>query len=83
LFQIPDSGLINGKGRYVGGPQVPWSRINVVKGKRYRLRVINISAYAYFTFSIAGHRMTIIEVDGINHQPLTVSSLLYHEHSRD
>ncbi|KAJ7583561.1 laccase [Mycena floridula] len=71
---IMDSGLINGVGRYNGGPEVPWSRINVVAGKRYRFRVINTSAYAAFTFSIAGHRMTIIEADGVNHQPLTVDA---------
>ena len=38
---VPDSGLINNAGRYVGGPDVPWSRIDVVQGKRYRLRVMN------------------------------------------
>uniref|UniRef100_A0A8H8CKY3 Laccase n=1 Tax=Psilocybe cubensis TaxID=181762 RepID=A0A8H8CKY3_PSICU len=69
---IPDSGLINGVGRYNGGPQVVRARINVIAGKRYRFRVINISAYAAFTFSIEGHDLTIIEVDGISHVPHTV-----------
>lgn len=58
--RVPDSGLINGKGRYVGGPTVKRSVINVTKGKRYRLRVINISAIGSYTFSIEGHSMTII-----------------------
>ncbi|KAF9010407.1 laccase [Hymenopellis radicata] len=71
---IADSGVINGKGRYVGGPTVDWSRINVVAGKRYRFRCINISGYGQFTFSIADHSLTIIEVDGISHEPLTVDS---------
>ncbi|KAF9008088.1 laccase [Hymenopellis radicata] len=71
---IADSGVINGKGRYVGGPNVDWSRINVVAGKRYRFRCINISGYGQFTFSIADHSLTIIEVDGISHEPLTVDS---------
>lgn len=62
LTQIPDSGLINGAGRYVGGPQVVRARVNVVHGQRYRFRVINISAYAAFRFSIEGHTLTIIEV---------------------
>ncbi|TFK37392.1 laccase 16 [Crucibulum laeve] len=69
---IPDSGTINGIGRYVGGPTVVRARINVVTGKRYRFRVINISAYSGFRFSIEGHSLTIIEVDGINHVAKTV-----------
>ncbi|CAE6447279.1 unnamed protein product [Rhizoctonia solani] len=74
LSPVPDSGLINGKGRYVGGPAVPRSVINVKRGKRYRLRVINASAIGSFTFSIEGHRLTVIEADGIPHQPLPVDS---------
>ncbi|KDR65767.1 hypothetical protein GALMADRAFT_260110 [Galerina marginata CBS 339.88] len=69
---IPDSGLINGIGRYNGGPQVVRARINVIAGKKYRFRVINISAYAAFRFSVEGHDLTIIEVDGINHVAHTV-----------
>ncbi|CAE7087340.1 unnamed protein product [Rhizoctonia solani] len=71
---VPDSGLINGKGRYVGGPAVPRAVINAVRGKRYRLRVINASAIGSFTFSIEGHRLTVIEADGIPHEPLVVDS---------
>ncbi|KAG8738525.1 laccase [Ceratobasidium sp. 414] len=74
LSPVPDSALINGKGRYVNGPATPRSRINVTPGKRYRLRVINASAIGSYTFSIEGHNMTIIEADGIAHQPLTVAS---------
>ncbi|KAG6856312.1 hypothetical protein H0H87_005591 [Tephrocybe sp. NHM501043] len=59
---IMDSGLINGVGRYIGGSKVTRARVNVVAGKRYRLRVINISAYAGYQFSIEGHSLTIIEV---------------------
>ncbi|GLB41487.1 putative multicopper oxidase family protein [Lyophyllum shimeji] len=69
---VPDAGLINGSGRYIGGPLVARSRVDVVAGKRYRLRVINISVYSGYEFSIEGHRLTIIEVDGINHVPFTV-----------
>ncbi|PPQ70228.1 hypothetical protein CVT24_013086 [Panaeolus cyanescens] len=69
---VPDSGLINGAGRYVGGPNAQRARVNVIAGKRYRFRVVNISAYAAFRFSIENHPLTIIEVDGINHVPHTV-----------
>ncbi|KIJ32231.1 multicopper oxidase [Sphaerobolus stellatus SS14] len=72
---VPDSGLINGLGRFNGGPTtIPRAVVNVVAGQRYRLRVINISAFAQFRFSIEGHRLTIIEADGIPHEPLTVDS---------
>jgi hypothetical protein len=63
FYKIPDSGLINGAGRYNGGPQVVRARINVQSGKRYRFRVINISAYAAFRFSIENHPVNIIEVN--------------------
>ncbi|KAF8713768.1 multicopper oxidase family, partial [Rhizoctonia solani] len=71
---VPDSGLVNGRGRYVGGPQTPRSVINVQRGRRYRFRVINTSAIGSYTFSIENHRMTIIEADGIPHEPLVVDS---------
>lgn len=56
---VPDSALVNGAGRYVGGPDVPWSRINVEPGKRYRLRIVNTSALARYRFSIQGHPLTV------------------------
>ncbi|KAG5636788.1 hypothetical protein H0H81_006841 [Sphagnurus paluster] len=79
---IPDAGLINGAGRYKGGPATPWARVNVVAGKRYRLRVINISAYAGFEFSIESHSLKIIELDGINHAPLTVDRMMVYAGQR-
>ncbi|QRW12868.1 Multicopper oxidase [Ceratobasidium sp. AG-Ba] len=74
---IPDAGLINGRGRYVGGPAVPWTVFNVEKGKRYRFRVINTNALGYYKFEMDGHPFTIIEADGVAHQPLTSSHLSY------
>ncbi|KAI9450890.1 laccase 2, partial [Lactarius psammicola] len=70
-----NSTLINGKGRYPGGPNTPLSVVNVGRGKRYRLRLVSISCEPAFTFSIDAHRLTVIEVDGVNHQPLVVDSL--------
>lgn len=74
---VPDSvaTLINGKGRYVGGPVVPLTVIGVERNKRYRLRLVSISCDPFFDFSIDSHTLTIIEVDGINSQPLIVDSL--------
>ncbi|KAH9991899.1 laccase [Russula vinacea] len=74
---IPQSAstLINGKGRYKGGPPVALEVVNVIRGKRYRLRLVSISCEPAYTFSIDSHSLTIIEVDGINVKPLEVDSL--------
>ncbi|TFK49625.1 hypothetical protein OE88DRAFT_1736628 [Heliocybe sulcata] len=78
-FPLSNSVLINGKGRYSGQNGVVTksnlSVISVQPGKRYRMRLISMSCDPNFTFSIDGHNMTIIEVDGVNHQPLTVDSI--------
>ncbi|KAH9979129.1 laccase [Russula compacta] len=70
-----NSTLINGKGRYLGGPEVPLAVVNVNFGLRYRLRLISISCDPAYTFSIDNHLFTIIEVDGINVQPWQVDSI--------
>ncbi|KAI9438773.1 laccase [Lactarius indigo] len=70
-----NSTLINGKGRYLGGPSVPLAVVNVVRGKRYRFRVVSISCDPNFVFSIDGHKLTVIEADGIETKPLDVDSL--------
>ncbi|KAJ7046141.1 laccase 2 precursor [Mycena alexandri] len=70
-----NSTLINGLGRYQNGPLSNLAVINVSHGKRYRFRLVSISCDPNFNFTIDGHQMTIIEVDGVNHQPLTVDSI--------
>ncbi|KAF8125556.1 yellow laccase [Mycena galopus ATCC 62051] len=70
-----NSTLINGLGRYAGGPLSPLAVISVVYGKRYRFRLISMSCDPNWIFSIDGHQFTIIEVDGVAHQPLTVDSI--------
>ncbi|KAL0946355.1 hypothetical protein HGRIS_012588 [Hohenbuehelia grisea] len=72
---FPSSTLINGKGRYLLGPQADLAVINVQQGKRYRFRLVSISCDPRFMFSIDGHQLTIIEADGVNTQPLTVDRL--------
>ena len=71
----PNSTLINGRGRYPGGPQAPLSVINVQSGLRYRFRVISMSCFPWFNFTIDGHRMTIIEVDGNEVHPVEVDTI--------
>ncbi|KAF9262297.1 laccase [Marasmius fiardii PR-910] len=70
-----NSTLINGLGRYKGGPNSPLAVIHVEQGKRYRFRLISMSCDPHFNFSIDQHNIKIIEVDGENHQPLVVDSL--------
>jgi iron transport multicopper oxidase len=73
IVPVSDSGTINGIGRFQGGPAVPWAVINVVRGKRYRFRLINESARNVFNISIDNHQMTAIEADGQALIPKTVS----------
>jgi len=75
LFAAPDSTLINGIGRYVGGPPIPLAVINVVYGKRFRFRLISISCDPNFVFSIDGHNLTVIEADSVSTDPVVVDSI--------
>ena len=70
-----NSTLINGLGRYPGGPQTPFAVVNVTEGLRYRFRLVATSCDPSFNFSIDGHTMTIIEVDGNEVTPLEVDTL--------
>ncbi|KAK3833225.1 MAG: laccase [Linnemannia gamsii] len=71
----PDSVLINGKGRYAGGPDVPLDVTNVRQGMRLRFRVANIGTAAALQFSIDAHQLTVIEVDGTSVEPYVVTRL--------
>ncbi|KAJ7733136.1 laccase subfamily 2 [Mycena metata] len=75
IIPVSDSGLVNGKGRYNGGPEVEYAAVSVKTGKRYRFRLINISSRANFVVSIDNHTMTIIEVDGVATEPHDVNIL--------
>ncbi|KAG2336509.1 laccase [Suillus weaverae] len=70
-----NSTLINGLGRYQGGPNSDLAVVSVEYGKRYRLRIIAMSCDPNFLFSIDKHNLTIIEADGQLTQPLLVDSL--------
>jgi len=53
----------------------PLAVVNVEYGQRYRFRVIGASCDPWFNFTIDGHKMTIIEVDGTEVKPVDVDSL--------
>ncbi|UJJ30143.1 copper resistance system multicopper oxidase [Halopseudomonas maritima] len=63
------TGLINGK-----GPEQNWSGL-FQPGERVRLRLINSSAMTYFDVRLPGLKMTVVQADGNNVQPVTVDEL--------
>ncbi|KAG1732083.1 laccase [Suillus lakei] len=67
--------LINGLGRYAGGPISDLAVITVEQGKRYRMRLVSMACDPNFQFSIDGHNLTIIEADGELTEPLVVDQL--------
>ncbi|PFH53178.1 multicopper oxidase [Amanita thiersii Skay4041] len=75
VVPIPDSGLINGRGRFIGGPQVPFAVVSVEKGKRYRFRLFAISCRPFFTFSVDNHTFDVIELDGVEHNPFPAQNV--------
>jgi len=75
LFPTFVSTLINGQGRYAGGPSTALSVVNVRQGKRYRIRLVSISCDPNWVFSIDNHSLLVIEVDAVNTNPILVSSI--------
>ncbi|KAG2064938.1 laccase [Suillus decipiens] len=70
-----DSMLINGHGRYINGTHAELAVINIRPGRRYRLRLVQISCDSNVLFSIDGHNLTVIEADGVLTEPLVVDQL--------
>ncbi|KAJ2119763.1 ferroxidase fet3 [Coemansia sp. RSA 720] len=60
------TGLVNG---YSGNDSRP---IQFVPGKRYRIRVISMSSTMYWRFTTPGHKLEIIEADGVTSEPCLV-----------
>ncbi|KAJ7820957.1 laccase [Mycena leptocephala] len=69
IIPLEDSGLINGKGRYVNGPLVPYAVITVKQGLRYRFRVFSLSCRPFMTLSFDNHTFDVMELDGVEHDP--------------
>lgn len=75
-FPDTNSSLINGRGTFnctnvepgqicnpsLQGPAV----VDVMQGKRYRFRILNSAAAIAYNFSIDGHKLTVIETDGVD-----------------
>ncbi|KAI8620075.1 Cupredoxin [Chytriomyces sp. MP71] len=73
------SGLMNGIGQYNCSAvpdlacklKAPFIR-TVTPGSTNRLRVMNTGSFAAFLFSIDGHALTVVEVDGVTVEPYVV-----------
>lgn len=81
-----DTVLVNGRGRFDckdvtnGLPctlKQPLSRIHFAAGKKYRLRLISLAAFAAFDFSIDDHVFQVIAADGIPVQPSPLINSVY------
>ncbi|EJD07349.1 laccase [Fomitiporia mediterranea MF3/22] len=72
---VPDSTLINGLGRWNINPTSELAVIRAQPGKRHRFRVVNMSCHPSYNFSISGHKMIVIEADGVETDPVMVDSL--------
>ncbi|XVF17920.1 hypothetical protein REPUB_Repub10bG0166300 [Reevesia pubescens] len=74
---MSDAHTINGK----PGPLFPCSEkhtfaMEVESGKTYLLRIINAALNDELFFAIAGHNMTVVEVDAIYTKPFTTQAIL-------
>lgn len=60
------SGIVNGKGRHVDVPyhKTRLSIFTVEWGKIYRFRLIGAQSLYSYSFSIAGHKLTVVGTDG-------------------
>jgi len=61
--------MINGH-----GPDSNWTGL-FAPGERVRLRIINAATMSYFNFRIPGLRMTVVQADGQNIEPVTVDEM--------
>ncbi|XP_011154580.1 laccase isoform X2 [Harpegnathos saltator] len=79
-YQDPDSILINGKGRYQGSnftTNTNFEVFNVERDRRYRFRFVNnFCTVCTSMFTVEGHNLTIIAVDGISVKPTVVTSIV-------
>jgi len=71
---VPNNILVNGThvNRNGGGS---YAKINVVKGKKYRIRIINTSVDNYFSVSMDGHPFTVITSDFVPIKPWVTDQL--------
>ncbi|XP_035733958.1 laccase-1-like isoform X2 [Vespa mandarinia] len=69
--------LVNGKGRQMNGPKVPYTTFTVVPGRRHRFRAANAGGAGScpITISIDNHSLYLITLDGQPIEPRYVTSI--------
>ncbi|KAJ7890149.1 laccase 3 [Mycena olivaceomarginata] len=68
IVPVQDSGLINGKGRYAWWPPC----IAFCADHPCRFRVFSLSCRPFMTLSFDNHTFDVIELDGVEHDPVAV-----------
>ncbi|MGV9822928.1 multicopper oxidase family protein [Nocardia xishanensis] len=79
-----DSGLLGGMTQHIayplhlinGRPPNDPAVLSAAPGTRLRLRIINAGAETPYRFAIAGHRLTVVAVDGFDVQPAEADTIL-------
>jgi FtsP/CotA-like multicopper oxidase with cupredoxin domain len=66
-----DTGLINGKNKNMSTGEGDFSLFEFVPGKKYRIRLINVSTDQHFKFSVDEHSMTVQAADFVPVVPYT------------
>ncbi|KAJ4780762.1 Laccase [Rhynchospora pubera] len=74
---VSDAHLINGKaGLFFPCVDTHTYALQVEQGKTYLLRIINAALNDELFFEIAGHNMTVVEIDAVYCKPFTTNAIL-------
>ncbi|KVI03336.1 Cupredoxin [Cynara cardunculus var. scolymus] len=74
---ISDAHTINGHpGRNLGCQTQGGFQLSVEKGKSYMLRIINAALNEELFFKIAGHQLTVVEVDAVYVKPFKTDTIV-------
>jgi FtsP/CotA-like multicopper oxidase with cupredoxin domain len=77
IADIPfQSALINGKGRAAGDVKAPLEVVEVERGEKLRLRLINGSSTYALRFQVDDHPLTVLATDGAPVKPVRVDNLV-------
>ncbi|KAF1831516.1 hypothetical protein BDW02DRAFT_505119 [Decorospora gaudefroyi] len=71
----PDNILVNGTHINAANDNGEYARMNVVKGKKYRIRLVNTAVDTTFSVSLDGHPFTVITSDFVPIKPYTTDQL--------
>uniref|UniRef100_A0A6M2EXG9 laccase n=1 Tax=Populus davidiana TaxID=266767 RepID=A0A6M2EXG9_9ROSI len=72
---ISDAHIVNGQTGAVPGCPSPGFTLHVESGKTYLLRIINAALNDELFFKIAGHNITVVEVDAAYTKPFSTDTI--------